>query len=827
MDGQLHTNITLKPLRFAFLVPASDRQSILDAIETSTLLWGGVWNPIIPIYKRTPEWTSRPHRPRPGAKQWLAGHLDFFEPDVLVLAPDIEKPDGYGREDVIALGELHDSALKGEPRYGLSVHHLYQELFRKRFRFVEHREPPPFVIPGPTRSELHSAVTFGRLPADDETHIDERYFADLFRAQPSAVDCEGLESRLREHAITPLGLTGAEVPRWFGGEPVILVYDHRKPSDLLAFWNVRACLNVVAAVPHAWIGRLEPLLKTIVESLNREPDERGMYGRWPRVVTAPGVSPQDVHTAIEALAPELGENRIWYDSYLELWDRRSGWGRFFGTVRREVASRFETLQIDSEGHARVPLLRPGFIDEDALAWSESWANCVSFSTRWGGDDSTIVFPPDASDVGALVSRMHTEGVRRVRAGISYACRNYSTATHVDVPSGTKLICWWLQQRGWTASESGAGRLARQLLRVARGPRGVAHYCTRPILNAITTMQSSERNGLASKSELLEWLESDDEMDRAFGHTADRRLERLIDRGILRVGLRVQCSVCGQRGWHALCDLDQTLTCPACLASFPFPEASPPNNEWMYRAYGPYSLPDHARGSFSVALAVGFFFRLSHLQCAYTLGLDIRRVSGGGDEHLEVDATIVVQRDGSPNEGRVVLCECKSLGTFAQVDIDRAHSLAKAFPDAILAFVILRDQLGNQEKRRLVRLLKELPDVYTDNHQLHRPLLILTATELHHRLSLKQAWERADGRVGDFGKSGAAGAFLGDLLELCTIKQHLYLSDSDASQHHSTSVGALIGRPGYGTDAGAHRGKRTKKISSKTTQKKKKARSRSE
>lgn len=86
MDGQLYATITLKPLRFAFLVPAGDQQSILEAIETCTLLWGGLWNPIIPIYKRTPRWTSRPHQPRPTPEQWLKGHLDFFEPDVVVLA---------------------------------------------------------------------------------------------------------------------------------------------------------------------------------------------------------------------------------------------------------------------------------------------------------------------------------------------------------------------------------------------------------------------------------------------------------------------------------------------------------------------------------------------------------------------------------------------------------------------------------------------------------------------------------------------------------------------------------------------------------------------
>ena len=93
-----------------------------------------------------------------------------------------------------------------------------------------------------------------------------------------------------------------------------------------------------------------------------------------------------------------------------------------------------------------------------------------------------------------------------------------------------------------------------------------------------------------------------------------------------------------------------------------------------------------------------------------------------------------------------MCECKSLGTFGRADLERANNLAEKFPDTILAFITLKDQLTGEEKKRFIRLLKSLPDIRTTDHQIHRPLLILTPTELHHRLSLDHAWKNASGRT---------------------------------------------------------------------------------
>lgn len=53
--------IRVRPIRVAFLVDPADRAGLYRAIELSTFLWGGSYNPIIPAYRRTPaKW--EPHR---------------------------------------------------------------------------------------------------------------------------------------------------------------------------------------------------------------------------------------------------------------------------------------------------------------------------------------------------------------------------------------------------------------------------------------------------------------------------------------------------------------------------------------------------------------------------------------------------------------------------------------------------------------------------------------------------------------------------------------------------------------------------------------------
>jgi hypothetical protein len=52
----------LRPIRIGFLVDPSDLPSILQVIRINTCLWGGLFNPIIPLFEDT-------------SQRWLEGSL--------------------------------------------------------------------------------------------------------------------------------------------------------------------------------------------------------------------------------------------------------------------------------------------------------------------------------------------------------------------------------------------------------------------------------------------------------------------------------------------------------------------------------------------------------------------------------------------------------------------------------------------------------------------------------------------------------------------------------------------------------------------------------
>ena len=47
----INLNLRLRPIRFAFLVSPNDSQKLLEVFRVNTCLWGGKFNPIIPIRK--------------------------------------------------------------------------------------------------------------------------------------------------------------------------------------------------------------------------------------------------------------------------------------------------------------------------------------------------------------------------------------------------------------------------------------------------------------------------------------------------------------------------------------------------------------------------------------------------------------------------------------------------------------------------------------------------------------------------------------------------------------------------------------------------------
>src|ERR1700722_19538667 len=82
----LSGSLRLRPTRIGFLVDPTDLESVRRVFQVCTCLWGGSFNPIVPVCSVVPEAWANPLFPTPNPSEFAKGYLDFFEPDVFVEA---------------------------------------------------------------------------------------------------------------------------------------------------------------------------------------------------------------------------------------------------------------------------------------------------------------------------------------------------------------------------------------------------------------------------------------------------------------------------------------------------------------------------------------------------------------------------------------------------------------------------------------------------------------------------------------------------------------------------------------------------------------------
>jgi len=92
-------SLRLRPVRIAFLVNPRDFTAVRKCIRLNTCLWGGWYNPIIPVFDRPPARWNVDHW-KPKGRGISRGYIRFFEPEVVVEAePNLATKIGWEPEE--------------------------------------------------------------------------------------------------------------------------------------------------------------------------------------------------------------------------------------------------------------------------------------------------------------------------------------------------------------------------------------------------------------------------------------------------------------------------------------------------------------------------------------------------------------------------------------------------------------------------------------------------------------------------------------------------------------------------------------------------------
>lgn len=802
----LSATLRLRPTRIGFLVEPMDMIALRQIFRVNTCLWGGYYNPIIPVYKDIPEsWKSPPFH-NPTGTALANGYIDFFEPDIYVEASpglasnlNIQNFDfGFGSKRVRPLSDLLEPAAEesqSDSPLGLNIISLYRFLYDREFKFVTRLDHGVRLFNEFDKAdEPFIEATCGAFPATGMFETLGKSYREAFAPKTLKANAKNWVSALREGARFPLDLTKHQLDRtpgsWSMG-PLLFVIDPGNPLDLIDYWNLRLFHQNVVPINIRWSRNLKQFIRDVV-SLNYRPLPGNPNGVMMRTTLEFGRSIGEERAKTLVTQLQLSDMptgswliKLWYD---RIWSiSRDDY--IAQPKRAQVTAKTKDLELNlSESRngnsVRFSSLSPDF----ARTYHNSdtgWVNVLRFQEPISNSTSALSLPSDFNP-----DRTHHLRVGGVlvpsREGLVLTQRFKDHGEYLELLDSRKAIAEWLKQHGVTAEISKSGRVTEQVMRSLDGFWGVGLIAHRETLIMLDNMAKSVRKYSDGTVE-----EFQDRTAKATDWTAmlarrtqdiwsrNATLDRFVEANILKLGLAIQCKHCTNINWYSINDLNELLLCDRCRKEYPFPQGgvSFTNSPWKFRVIGPFSVPDFADGAYATALSLRVFASMltsGRASLVYAPGILLNLPNI--DTPTEIDFCFWYRREslGGDNEDTVmVFGEAKSFGkkSFHAKDVHRMRQVAEHFPGSFLVFSALKDELHEDEKMIIAEFAQWGREPLDDGRP-RAPVIVLTGVELFSKWQVADTWKGLDGKQKHFSEWPALR--LDNLWTLADISQQIYL-----------------------------------------------------
>jgi hypothetical protein len=665
---------------------------------------------------------------------------------------------------------LGDVKCYGAPHVGIGLFEILDHLIATELQFVRSR-PIQFRLPLASDSaSLFFAAIFGSLEASLATTFRARYFARI-GVEEKPCDESNFTDFLDNHnlfvrRLTSLFLSPERQPGW-GHETCIFLCFPDAPSDVLDFWNLRALgWNVLPFPRTAEISDVarKYLLELIDRTYAPYRNNPNLFART-TILKSRHCTEEDAIQFAEALGLEKPSNSVpkvvLQASYPRMWDER--YRRADDTHCCEIkAGQCESEHPDDvEEHIHVAAAAPVCIDDLAGQSGPRFANLVYVKSYSARAPLAEVMPECDDTMCAAIHSPSPDQWRFSEGGMVFFPHYATESIWMRPPDSQQVFLSWMRWLGWEVKASAPGRLATQLLRQLGGIHGVGLIAQKRLLQMMGKMAGSY---LTSDEVKGEALRTSNERGRGNG---SHLMKRLIESGVMRLGLEVQCPTCTQRSWHSLSDIDYDLRCPRCEDEFAVPSEAPSEMHWAYRARGAFDIPKQAHGVYCVLLVARFFSQVVEVPTTPVFGFEATQ----GDCKIEVDyGAITAYRSMMEDHRAVIFAECKTFNRFCQKDVERMSVLARRFDNAVLVFATLNDSLTNQEQRAIISFARRCRKDWKAKRK-RNVVLILTGTELFADFGPPQCWDRKDG---DYKIHAQRNDVFRNLEAIGQATQHIYL-----------------------------------------------------
>ena len=769
--ADLSATIRLRPTRIGFLVRPTDLPSIRKIMRACTCLWGGIYNPIIPVFKIPPRAWRGERWERVKGTAIAKGYVEFFEPDVYVESEEglleeagLEalRAKHISEKYIVSLDKLfqpHYSGDPAEPVLGLTMIDVLRHLYKTERRFQPRKEISSVLVGIDRGSALVEAI-FGAFPTQKDTDYFAKGYTNVLESKKLAANPKTWIEVFKKGAETPLHITRYELDRerYWHHDLVVYIFDPTRPTDLIDLWNLRLEPKPVLPVPIGWFSALADEIQSVLKQEHR-PVRGNPHGVMHHATVEFGrsVGKAKAKELVEvwkgklpagALSIKLWRNRIW----IPFVDDRVHRDRRLKVTADEQRTTVTVQSEKTSSYAKFETLSPEFATRYG-GGEFRWVNAVQLSS-YGHEGLAIAVPFNVFDRRWPGVAMGGGRVQIGSEGWVFGQKSKGWGEHFRFLSGEQAILSWLKQKGIGAKVSDPGHIAKQILDHL-GSLWAVHLLadleTIQLLNKMAGAVRVRGQGNAATEETFElrtaplkkWIDLISRR-KAGGGLPRLKLEDFTSRNVIRLGLETECPNCHAKNWHSLTETDYAVVCERCLNKYDFPQAAlkDRNQNWHYRVVGPFSVPDYGRGSYSALLCLRFLksFSSGTEEMTYLTATNLQ--FDGIAREVDFIAWRCPERFDSSEAPDLIFGEAKSAGQgelITQGDLAKLKNVAQKLPGAFVVLAVLRDDFTSLEKKLLQQFViwTRRPD---ERGRAMNSAILLTSRELFFDHLLTATWK---------------------------------------------------------------------------------------
>lgn len=777
--ADISAHIRLRPTRIGFLVRPNDLTSVRKIMRLSCCLWGGIYNPIIPVFRTSPkEWKRNTLGTHKGA-EITKGYIKFFEPDVYVEAEEglleeaglgeLSSKNNFSRQITRSLSKFltaENGKEWSEPRFGLTVMDVLRNLYQSERQFQPRDKRHAVYVQQNRDAGAAAEAIFGVYPSQKDASYFLKGFKDVFQPKVMSAGPKAWLEVFKKGAHFPLRTTRhkLELSRRWHDELVIFIFDPKKSTDLIDLWNIRLESNPILPVPVDWFAALSEELKRAV-AIQYKPIAGTPQNLMQRTIIEYArsipqkISEQITSTFVKNLPTDSVGFKLWRT---RVWEGQMKHGpiiRRMNVTAEEKRTKIEIIERDGHFSGEFETISPAFASRFG-GQDSRWANVVRLSTL-GVEKVGTLYPLNTFDKEwPPLTLSGTERVSVSSEGLVFSQTHKGWDQYVTLESQENTIISFLQKLGIKGKLSDPGYIAKQMFEHLGGWWGLHLINDAETLKLLNKMAGGLRRKSNSQDTIEETFERrtaplKDWSDLVARRSQSRRpisIEEFTRRNVIRIGLETDCPHCRFVNWHSIATATYSLTCERCLNIYDFPQGGmrEHNRNWHYRVVGPFSVPDFARGAYASLLALRFLQNFSlRANVNFAPAIELKWSS------VDAEIDFIALRGGddisSEEEPRLVIGETKSFGSGELItsrDLARLKIVGEKIPGAVILVSVLREDFTSKEKSILTPFVKwgRRPD---KEGKPTNPVVLLTGRELFFDHLLGPTWKSFGGRYEEF------------------------------------------------------------------------------